>query len=688
MAFPPPNYPYQDNVHDVVAVIVNEIIAEIQAHEASQVNVHGITNTANLVTTASLTELVQDIVAAQFSAGTHVGATITYNDGDGSLDVEISATGATGPQGPMGYTGPSGATGPAGVGVIGATGSSGPSGATGPAGSTGATGSGVTGATGAQGPVGATGSRGATGATGAGATGSTGATGPVGVTGATGAGFTGATGVAGPTGSAGATGATGVQGNDGIAGPTGATGPAGSPGGATGPTGPVGATGAGATGATGPQGPIGATGVAGSPGGATGATGPVGATGAGGGGGVEYFEMTTTDLDLDPSLFSAYNIIVVKYNATKKAFRLPMANEVPAGTVFHFFQHCVDGPAPDTNVYDDLAEVGECYIVRNDAGTAAPYYLTSPVGIWGDTLNGNNWYVQDFTRSSIGGSLRQTIFISDGASNWTNPFGEYITKHPEFNSSSLVTATGGYTPEMALDPAVFAVNKPGAYVLGSGGYNPIDWIPQPNRTALARPTTSIEGVFGGTPVYPDFPDIWNGTDTFAVPGVNLTSIGTVSIGTRRYYSPMRLDMPTGIQEIMLEVTSAGTETEIKVRLFKADRHWQPDNFWEYDYFWDLGTFNVVGNGVKKLPVGGYYNAGNYIIAYQANNRGSCTVREWRGSMPGWGVIGTGGSTSFISRGKFDTTISNEDITDQPWSAYDTSSYGLSCPILFRYSYGR
>jgi hypothetical protein len=181
------DYPYADNVDVVAAAIVNEIIAAIQAHEAQELNVHGIVTTANLVTTASLTELVQDLVAAQFTAGTHSGVTITYNDTTGSLSVVVTGTGATGPVGPAGATGPQGLPGNAGVGQ-----------------------QGLTGATGVQGP-----------------TGPTAATGPTGPTGNTGADST----VAGATGNTGPTGLTGE------------TGAAGSPGGATGPSGPTGATG-------------------------------------------------------------------------------------------------------------------------------------------------------------------------------------------------------------------------------------------------------------------------------------------------------------------------------------------------------------------------------------------------------------------------------------------------------------
>lgn len=150
MAWPPTGFPYTDNVDSVVAAITNDIITALQAHEAKSLNVHGITSSAALVTTTSVTEIIQDTVASMFSGGTTTGATIAYNDSTGVLNVTITATGATGPQGPLGSTGPIGATGV--QGLVGFTGPG--SGATGP---TGPTGVGATGATGIAGPSGATG---------------------------------------------------------------------------------------------------------------------------------------------------------------------------------------------------------------------------------------------------------------------------------------------------------------------------------------------------------------------------------------------------------------------------------------------------------------------------------------------------------------------------------------------------
>lgn len=196
MPWPPTDYPVADGVDTVKAEHINDIVAELVSHLADSTGVHGITNTGNLVTISGggdLTELVEDIVATMFADGSHSGITFTYQDGDGTLDVTVSATGATGPQGGAGPTGPTGATGPQGqVGPTGATGTQGPTGAdgaTGPDGPTGATG--ITGPTGPSGPTGPTGPDGATGPTGE--------TGPQGYTGADGS-PGGATGPTGPTG--------------------------------------------------------------------------------------------------------------------------------------------------------------------------------------------------------------------------------------------------------------------------------------------------------------------------------------------------------------------------------------------------------------------------------------------------------------------------------------------------------
>lgn len=218
--WPPLDYPFA-NGEVIEATSNNDIVEKINDHVEDTTNVHGITNTADLVLAGDLAQAIRDYVSTAFGDGDLTGLTITVNSDD-TIDVTVTATGATGPQGAIGNTGPVGATG-----IRGNQGFTGP---TGPQGSTGATG--VTGATGATGITGATG-----------VTGATGLQGSTGVTGATGSG---ATGVAGPTGIQGATGPIGATGLTGFTG-------------ASGTGGTTGATGAGATGATGPTGGGGAT---------------------------------------------------------------------------------------------------------------------------------------------------------------------------------------------------------------------------------------------------------------------------------------------------------------------------------------------------------------------------------------------------------------------------------------------
>jgi hypothetical protein len=173
MAWPPTGYPFADNVDEVRAADINDTILRLIQHLSTTTNVHGITNTANVVTFSGggdAAEIARDAVAAALAAGTHVGINVTHNDAANSISLVVTASGATGPQGVPGATGPQGATGTAGVGLIGHTGIQGP---TGPQGLTGPTGpSGPTGASGLMGPTGASG------ATGIGASGPTGPTGP------------------------------------------------------------------------------------------------------------------------------------------------------------------------------------------------------------------------------------------------------------------------------------------------------------------------------------------------------------------------------------------------------------------------------------------------------------------------------------------------------------------------------
>lgn len=213
MPWPPTGYPFIDNVSTANAANVNDIVTQLVAHLADTSNVHGVTNTGNVVTVSGggdLVELVEDIVATMFADGSHSGVSFTYQDGDGTLDVTVTATGATGPQGNAGSTGPTGPTGPQGPkggppGATGPQGTTGPTGPTGPSGPTGPIGPTGAGATGADGPTGADGATGPVGPTGAGATGATGSDGATGVQGDTGS--TGAQGITGPTGPQGSTGA-------------------------------------------------------------------------------------------------------------------------------------------------------------------------------------------------------------------------------------------------------------------------------------------------------------------------------------------------------------------------------------------------------------------------------------------------------------------------------------------------
>lgn len=170
MAWPPTGYPFADNVDEVRAADINDTILRLIQHLSTTTNVHGITNTANVVTFSGggdAAEIAQDAVAAALAAGTHVGINVVYNDAANSISLVVTGTGATGPQGVPGATGPAGATGVAGVGLIGFTGiqgATGPIGLTGSTGPTGASGlQGTTGPTGPTGPIGPTGPTGPTG---------------------------------------------------------------------------------------------------------------------------------------------------------------------------------------------------------------------------------------------------------------------------------------------------------------------------------------------------------------------------------------------------------------------------------------------------------------------------------------------------------------------------------------------
>lgn len=155
MAFPPSNFPFTDSVDDVLAADQNTVVQAIVDHLAKTTSVHGITNTANLVTFAAgpggdAAEIARDAVGAALAAGTHTGITVTIDDAGDKISLTVTAAGATGPQGPTGPSGPQGATG-----ATAAQGATGPQGPTGPAGPSGPSGpaSTVAGPTGPSGPI-------------------------------------------------------------------------------------------------------------------------------------------------------------------------------------------------------------------------------------------------------------------------------------------------------------------------------------------------------------------------------------------------------------------------------------------------------------------------------------------------------------------------------------------------------
>lgn len=149
MPWPPAGHPASDNVTPVVAADFNDVVNKIIEHLAANTSVHGISNTANVVTFSGggdAAEIARDAVGAALSAGTHSGISVSVDDGDDKISLTVTGTtGATGPTGPQGPTGPAGS-----YGLMGYTGATG-------AGVTGATGPGFTGATGVAGPTGAPG---------------------------------------------------------------------------------------------------------------------------------------------------------------------------------------------------------------------------------------------------------------------------------------------------------------------------------------------------------------------------------------------------------------------------------------------------------------------------------------------------------------------------------------------------
>lgn len=92
MAWPPARYPASNNVTPVDASDFNDIVAKIVEHLAAS-NVHGITNTGNIVTFSGggdAAEIARDAVGAALLAGTHTGLNITVDDAGDKINISVS----------------------------------------------------------------------------------------------------------------------------------------------------------------------------------------------------------------------------------------------------------------------------------------------------------------------------------------------------------------------------------------------------------------------------------------------------------------------------------------------------------------------------------------------------------------------------------------------------------------------
>lgn len=117
MAFPFDDYPVVNNVTVVKDEHINETVAALLSHLSSDVNVHGISDTGDLVTFSGggdLTDLAQAIVQAMFVNGDHDGIIFSYDAVNKVLDAQVTVLGSAGPPGPPGPEGPAGPPGATG----------------------------------------------------------------------------------------------------------------------------------------------------------------------------------------------------------------------------------------------------------------------------------------------------------------------------------------------------------------------------------------------------------------------------------------------------------------------------------------------------------------------------------------------------------------------------------------------
>jgi hypothetical protein len=130
---------------------------------------------------------------------------------------------------------------------------------------------------------------------------------------------------------------------------------------------------------------------------------------------------------------------------------------------------------------------------------------------------------------------------------------------------------------------------------------------------------------------------------WTIPGVTLLASGSAFSRSKdfTYYEPFFLDKSTTLNEVGMEVTTAGAASSvITTAILNADADWQPTTL-----VLDLGTVSAVGTGMKSYTgLSTVMPAGRYLFGMRHNSTSVVSFRQLLGMMPGLGIRSTFSAT--------------------------------------------
>lgn len=167
------------------------------------------------------------------------------------------------------------------------------------------------------------------------------------------------------------------------------------------------------------------------------------------------------------------------------------------------------------------------------------------------------------------------------------------------------------------------------------------------------------------------------TIPYTIPGVEMLSTNTFAIGTNTVrYNPMFVSTPITLDQIAIEVTSAGAGgTTARLGIYHADADWQPTAL-----VVDAGTVAVDSTGVKTASINTTLQPGRYLLAFNAS--GAPTLRTRAGATR---YMGSPAALGTAFTGTMSKALAYAAFTD-PGTAWDTtltSGSGFICFIFVR-----